>query len=493
MGRLSFKRFSTRLKGAAILVGLLLPAVAYAVVHLDVIQTLDGSAGAPSYSFSKDQNTGIYRLGTGDIGTSVAGSLGMEVLKYSTNQINVGIGGAALNSAGKALFAQYTINGAANFQYSNASTGTSASTDFCISGGSATCGINLESHTYQTSGYLAGASLISAGTNNAPLFVIANEFDTSPNISFLLGGREAVNTAMVLSQSGLSFYGSSSGYLTLTVPSAVTTGTLTLPGGVPLAGSTISVASGGVMSYVTNGTSGLFLKSNGTGSAPSWAAANTGLTAPTKQILTSGTSSTYTTPAGANLIKVTVIGGGGGGGGAKSASVSGGAASGGGGGAVCISYLASPSGTYTYTVGGTAAGGSGATPANGTGGNASVFGLITAGGGSGGGASSGFTVVAFPGGPTSGGACSGTEDLSFTGNVGQGGIVLAGTQSQSGNGGSSGLFGGGGIGSSSEAVGGNAGSNSGGGGGGGNVVNGGGNENGGTGAAGLIIVEEFYQ
>lgn len=245
----------------------------------------------------------------------------------------------------------------------------------------------------------------------------------------------------------------------------------------------------GVATRLANGSAGQVLTANGSTSAETW----TTLKAPTHQYLTSGTSATYTTPTGATLLVVTVVGGGGGGGGGLTFSVSSAAGSGGGGGAICISRLSSPSATYTYTVGGSASGGAGSTPAAGTAGNSSSFGLITAGGGSGGNPSSHFTTAVFPGGPTAGGACSGTEDISLSGALGEGGAVLSGTQSQSGNGGGGYLGAGAGAGTASNAAGGNAGTNTGAGGGGGNVVNGGGSENGGSGAAGIIIVDEYYQ
>ena len=185
---------------------------------------------APGMSFSSETNSGFYRVGADEVGFAANGALGFDVLNYGgANQMNIGIGGPAQAGAGSALLAQYNINGAAYFQYYNASLGNLSSTNLYITNGNAQPGIFLESHTYQTAGYLAGASLISAGVNNAPLFVIANEFTTTPNISFLLGGRTAANTSLVLNQGGMSMYGTSSGIVSVNTQAAAGTYNFNLP------------------------------------------------------------------------------------------------------------------------------------------------------------------------------------------------------------------------------------------------------------------------
>ena len=82
--------------------------------------------------------------------------------------------------------------------------------------------------------------------------------------------------------------------------------TLTTAYGVVCAGTTAN----GSLQNAGAGTSGQYLKSNGTSSLPSFAS----FTPPTIQKFTSG-SGTYTTPAGALYLKVRMTGGGGGGGG----------------------------------------------------------------------------------------------------------------------------------------------------------------------------------
>ena len=108
---------------------------------------------------------------------------------------------------------------------------------------------------------------------------------------------------------------------------------------------------------------------NSTGSSGQAARVQTSAYVPSLQAFTSGSSATYTTPAGCTWIRVRIWGGGAGGG---SGNVGG---TGGGSGAYCESIITSPAATYTYTVA--------ASVAAATNGNASTFsaGTMSAGGG----------------------------------------------------------------------------------------------------------------
>lgn len=206
---------------------------------------------------------------------------------------------------------------------------------------------------------------------------------------------------------------------------------------------------------------------------------------PTRQVLTSGSSATYTTPANARQLRVRMVGGGGGGGGSSSTIV-----------------VAGSNGTATSFNSVTAAGGSGA-PASAS--NATTVGGA---GGTGGTGSASFRIA--------GGAGAGGSNGVSTANI------------PGGTGGSS-AFGGGGIGGFYNIAAGNGATNSGGGGGGAEynasnpIIGGGGGgageyveliinspaatytytvgpggaggsstNNGGTGGSGIIIVDEFY-
>lgn len=244
----------------------------------------------------------------------------------------------------------------------------------------------------------------------------------------------------------------------------------------------VGYGTGTAHAYTSAGTSGQYLKSNGS-SAPTFAT----FTAPTVQKFTSG-SGTYTTAANVLYIRVRLIGGGGGGAGSGTGA---GTAAGDGGDTTFGSSLLSGSGGVkgvfagTGGVGGAASLGSGpvgiatAGGGGGSGGVAGVTGIQNAGGGSGGSGMFGGAA----GGGTSTGAAAAT-------NSGAGGAGAGGAATTNVFGGS-----GGGSGGSvnaiitspsatySYAVG--AAGSAGGAGASGNA--------GGAGAAGVIIVEEYYQ
>jgi len=124
------------------------------------------------------------------------------------------------------------------------------------------------------------------------------------------------------------------------------------------------------------GTSGDFLKTQGTGANPVWASAGGGLQS--MQVFTS--SGTYTKPSGINLIKIYVTGGGGSGAdGAGNYNTGGG----GGGGATAIKIIDATSiTTETVTIGN---GATGASQSNGSSGGTSSFGSHASATGGGGG------------------------------------------------------------------------------------------------------------
>ncbi len=215
------------------------------------------------------------------------------------------------------------------------------------------------------------------------------------------------------------------------------------------------------------------------------------------------TLGSYTTPANAKLLKITVVGGGAGGGGTNTVASSCGFGPSGGGGGTVIKWIANPTAgaAYFYNVGTGGAGG-GASASSGVAGVQSNFldangTLLLAAGGASITATFG-AVTTFPqcSLPASinvsrGGAASG-GDLNIPGGGGGHGCCLAIAQVQLGNGGNSAL------GQGAPALGGasgvgRAGGAYGGGGSGGYEVSASAAAAGGAGADGVVIVEEYYQ
>lgn len=112
----------------------------------------------------------------------------------------------------------------------------------------------------------------------------------------------------------------------------------------------------GATAFIANGTSGQILTSNGT-SAPSWQSVSSAYPpVATRQVLTSGTAATYTTPANCRQLKIRMVGGGGGGAGTSTSTITAGSsgndtifnsihAAGGGGAGIAATYAAGVGGT----------------------------------------------------------------------------------------------------------------------------------------------------
>ena len=205
------------------------------------------------------------------------------------------------------------------------------------------------------------------------------------------------------------------------------------------------------------------------------------------QVFTTGTAATYTKPSNVTSILVEVFGGGGGGGGSPGGAA-GTAASGGPGGAGGYArlYVASASGTYTYTVGAAGAAGTAGANAGGAGGtttfNASS---LQATGGAGGGA--GISTASTAAVVSAAGGVGTNGNINSTGAPGSGSLISTGAAGTGvyGFGGSS-PYGGGGI-TTGIGAGGAGGIAAGGSGGLSTTTN----QAGGAGGAGLIIVTEF--
>jgi len=208
----------------------------------------------------------------------------------------------------------------------------------------------------------------------------------------------------------------------------------------------------------------------------------------TVTVLTSGSSATYTPPAGCRAILVECVGGGGAGGGSSSAASSGGGGGGGGAGGYTRKLFSPPSATYTYTIG--AGGTAGTAGANaGNAGADTTFGTLTAKGGSGGAGVTAATATVALGG--AGGIAGSGGDINQPGMPGDNSVSTTAALVASGQGGCSQL-GPGANGRSTQGTGTSATANTGGGGGGGACISAGGAVAGGAGGSGIVIVTEYY-
>ena len=158
----------------------------------------------------------------------------------------------------------------------------------------------------------AGAFVVNGGALGTPSSGTVTNLTGTASIN--INGTVGATTQNTGYFTTVRLYGSTSGYVGLSPAATAGSTTYTLPS--------------------ADGTSGQALTTNGSGTL-SWASAS-GSAIPTPDVKTSGSSATWTIPAGVTKVKVTVVGGGGGGGSTASATA---ITSGGGGGGCAVKYL----------------------------------------------------------------------------------------------------------------------------------------------------------
>ena len=136
----------------------------------------------------------------------------------------------------------------------------------------------------------AGAFVVNGGALGTPSSGTVTNLTGTASIN--INGTVGATTQNTGYFTTVRLYGSTSGYVGLSPAATAGSTTYTLPS--------------------ADGTSGQALTTNGSGTL-SWASAS-GSAIPTPDVKTSGSSATWTIPAGVTKVKVTVVGGGGGGG-----------------------------------------------------------------------------------------------------------------------------------------------------------------------------------
>ena len=175
----------------------------------------------------------------------------------------------------------------------------------------------------------AGAFVVNGGALGTPSSGTVTNLTGTASIN--INGTVGATTQNTGYFTTVRLYGSTSGYVGLAPAAAAGSTTYTLPS--------------------ADGTNGQALTTNGSGTL-SWATAGgSSSPIPTSDIKTTGTSATWTIPAGVTKVKVTMIGGGGGGGSGTVCVSNGGSCGGAGGYAVVYLTGLTAGNTLTYTVG----------------------------------------------------------------------------------------------------------------------------------------------
>jgi hypothetical protein len=317
-----------------------------------------------------------------------------------------------------------------------------------------------------TTGTLSAAQLVNAQTGTSYAIVDSDR-------AKLITASNAAAQAYTIAQAGAASAFQAGWYADVRNNSA------NLAGIVTITPTTSTI--GGASTYVLNPGKAARIVSDGT----NYQIASTGgtQTLTTKQVFTSGTSATYTTPTNCTWIRIRMCGGGGGGANATAASAQTNVGSGGGGGGYVEHIITSPAATYTYSVGA-----SGAAQSNG-GDTTFSGGALTAGGGAGTNLTTGAgTALGRASGSGVGGSATNGNVVNIAGSAGWIALRYSGTEGLSAPGGNSFL----GYGGGQTAAGGGASGGNYGGGGGGSISLSTTPATGGVGGSGILIVEEYY-
>src|SRR5574343_225176 len=214
------------------------------------IRAPSGSVSAPGFTFSAETNTGIYLDGTQDMALTVNGQQALNLMYIAANQVNWGIGTAAVSGAGNYFVADRVYNGDVYYQWANTSSGSSSATIFDVLNGPASNHMSLENRAYTVSGYLAGGCALAANFNMTQLNIMAEY--ASAYIAFNVGGRTLAtermrlnSTDLTLNKIPLKMNGATSGTMTMAAAAAITDYTITWP-----------AAQGGASTVLTNDGSG---------------------------------------------------------------------------------------------------------------------------------------------------------------------------------------------------------------------------------------------
>lgn len=339
-------------------------AQTFAGVKTFSVQTLfaDGTSSLPGIAFSGEISSGMYRLGSGSFGLSVAGDLAIHLRSIAPGTVNVGINSSASASNTVPFSANRTLNGTAFYQWGNLSNGTLSGTVFQVSNGPSANYTTIENFANSTgtaSGYFAGGSAFLGGINQLST-VYGNEFNSTASfVGFVTRGRQLVHERMRLNEFGLVLRGGlgltitgssiSGGGITHFTNNSTSSYSLTWPGAQGAAGTAPVNNGSGVLSWTATLTnpmtqSGDMVVGSGAGVASRLAAPATssvsmlttigsGASAyvptwrpyrpPNVVVFNNGAQGVYTVSSGVQWILVELVGGGGGGTGSGSGSTGG--------------------------------------------------------------------------------------------------------------------------------------------------------------------------
>ena len=158
-----------------------------------------GSVSAPGFAFSSENSTGIYRVGSGEMGVAILGAQALDFQKSTSGYGNVGMGGGASTSDSYPLLMQRDVASAGVYaQISNVDTAaySKATWQLAADGGNNNGEISLFTSATTLDAY-ANAMTVRPSNSTAQLSLIGGDLSTGKVIVYTAGdytstGRTAV-------------------------------------------------------------------------------------------------------------------------------------------------------------------------------------------------------------------------------------------------------------------------------------------------------------
>jgi hypothetical protein len=175
------------------------------------ILSSDGSVSAPGLSFANNTDSGLYRVGAGEIGLAIVGAQAMDFQKSSGGFGNVGMGGPASVSDNYPLLMQRTLAGAINLQISNPSTAAGSVAKMQVLSDNTNNTMEISSFASASSSpdiYAGGGGIVRfTGSGTSTDLVLVTDVASNSAIRFYAGGDAVGNKIASMSSAGLNLPG----------------------------------------------------------------------------------------------------------------------------------------------------------------------------------------------------------------------------------------------------------------------------------------------
>lgn len=161
----------------------------------------NGTLANPSYSFSADGASGMYRVGPGEIAISCSGIQAFDILAIAGGNVNIGLGGAgtAQTSTAQPFYAQRSFNGTVTWALGNNGTGNLSVSVLEVFNGTGSNYVTLENWANNSNNsYLGGGSALFSSPNQTQFIIGSENTGAGGYLGVTVGGRTLVNERLRL-------------------------------------------------------------------------------------------------------------------------------------------------------------------------------------------------------------------------------------------------------------------------------------------------------